>query len=82
MCPPANGYGAATGKIDSSEAVGNVVKDTIGGAVGGLAAVTAGGVGHMLLGRFGTVGTIASVALGAVGGVAGGQLAAKLTENF
>lgn len=78
----ANGYGVATGKVDSSEAVSNVVKDTIGGAVGGLAGVTAGGLGYMLLGRFGTIGTIASVALGAIGGVAGGQLASKMTEGF
>ena len=78
----ANGVGVATGKIDSSEAVGNVVKDTIGGAVGGLVGVTAAGVGHIFLGRFGTIGTIAAVALGAVGGVAGGKLAGKLTENF
>lgn len=77
-----NGYGVAKGTVESSEAMSNVIKDTIGGAVGGLVGVTAGGVGFMLLGRFGTIGTIASVALGAVGGVAGGQLAAKLTEGF
>lgn len=78
----ANGYGVATGKIETSEAVSNVVKDSIGGAVGGLAAVTAGGLGHMLLGRFGVVGTIASVGLGAAAGVAGGQLAKKFTDGF
>jgi hypothetical protein len=78
----ANGYGVATGKIDSSAAVSNVIKDSIGGAVGGLAAVTAGGFGHMLLGRFGVVGTIASVGLGAAAGVAGGQLAKKFTDGF
>lgn len=78
----ANGYSLATGKIDGSTAVSNVVKDSIGGAVGGLAAVTAGGVGHMLLGRFGVVGTIASVGLGAVAGVAGGRLANTFTEGF
>lgn len=78
----ANGYGVASGQISSDQAMSNVVKDSIGGAVGGLAAVTAGGVGHMLLGRLGTFGTIASVALGAVGGVAGGQLANKMTEGF
>lgn len=77
-----NGVGVATGKIDSSAAVGNVIKDTIGGAVGGLTGVTAAGVGQIFLGRFGTIGTIASVALGAVGGVAGGQLAKKITDNF
>ena len=77
-----NGVGVATGSVTTDQAVSNVVKDSIGGAVGGLAAVTAGGVGHMLLGRFGTIGTVASVALGAVGGVAGGQLAAKMTEGF
>lgn len=78
----ANGIGVATGKVDSSEAVSNVIKDTIGGAVGGLTGVAAGGLGYMLLGRFGTIGTIASVALGAVGGVAGGQLANKMTSGF
>ena len=77
-----NGVGVATGKVESSEAVSNVIKDSIGGAVGGLTAVAAGGVGFMLLGRFGTIGTVASVALGAVGGVAGGQLASKMTEGF
>ena len=77
-----NGVGVATGKVESSEAVSNVIKDSIGGAVGGFTGVAAGGLGYMLLGRFGTIGTIASVALGAVGGVAGGQLASKLTEGF
>jgi len=78
----ANGYSVASGKIDGSTAIGNVVKDSIGGAVGGLAAVTAGGFGHMLLGRFGVVGTIASVGLGAAAGVAGGRLASSFTEGF
>lgn len=68
-----NGMGVAMGKVDSSEAVGNVVGDTITAAVGGLGAVTAGGVGNLLLSKVGMSGiplTIATVTLGAVGGVA------------
>lgn len=70
-----NGVGVATGKIDSSDAVGNVVSDTITSAVGGLGAVTLAGTGHILLSKFGMGGTtltIATVALGAIGGVAAG----------
>jgi hypothetical protein len=69
----ANGVGVATGKVESSEAVSNVIGDTIGSAVGGLGAVTLGGIGHMALSKFGVAGmglTIATTALGAVGGVA------------
>lgn len=80
-----NGVGVATGKVESSEAVSNVVKDTIGGAVGGLTAVTAGGLGSIALGAFkigGLPATVITVGLGAVGGVLGGQLAKKLTDNF
>lgn len=68
-----NGVGVAMGKVDSSEAVSNVVGDTITSAVGGLGAVTAGGLGNMLLSKVGVGGiplTIATVTLGAVGGVA------------
>jgi hypothetical protein len=78
----ANGVGAATGKVDSSQAVTNVVKDTIGGALGGLTGVAAGGVGAMIFRGGGVMGTVISVGLGAVGGVLGGQVAKKLTENF
>ncbi|MEZ0368486.1 MAG: hypothetical protein ACAI44_05285 [Candidatus Sericytochromatia bacterium] len=81
----ANGVGAATGKVDSSQAVTNVVKDTIGGAVGGLTAVTAGGLGSLALGAMhigGLPATVITIGLGAVGGVLGGQLAKKLTDNF
>lgn len=81
----ANGVGAATGKIDSSQAMTNVMKDTIGGAVGGLTAVTAGGIGNIAMGAMhigGLPATIITVGLGAVGGVLGGQLAKKVTDNF
>lgn len=67
-----NGLGVATGKVDSSEAVSNVVSDTITSAVGGLGAVTAAGLGNMLLSKVGVAGiplTVATVALGAAGGV-------------
>ncbi|PIQ26489.1 hypothetical protein COW64_11180, partial [bacterium (Candidatus Blackallbacteria) CG18_big_fil_WC_8_21_14_2_50_49_26] len=60
-------------------------KDTIGGAVGGLGAVTIGGLGNLALGSLGLAGmplTIATVALGAVGGVLGGQLAKPMTDSF
>lgn len=69
-----NGIGVATGQISSSRAMDNVIGDTIGGAVGGLGAVTAAGLGSMLLGKMGVAGlplTIATVALGAVGGMGG-----------
>lgn len=72
-----NGVGVATGKQDGSTAVSNVLSDTIGGAVGGLGAVTLGGLGNLALGAFGIAGlplTIATVGLGAVGGVLAGKL--------
>jgi len=76
-----NGVGVATGKVDSSAAVSNVVKDTIGGAVGGLTGVTAAGFASMIpVG--GAFGTILTVGAGAVGGVLGGRLASKLTDGF
>ena len=81
----ANGVGVATGKVESSQAVSNVVKDTIGGAVGGLTAVTAGGLGSIALGAFkigGLPATVITVGLGAIGGVLGGRMASKLTESF
>ena len=80
-----NGVGVATGKVESGVAVNNVVKDTIGGAVGGLTAVTAGGLGSIAMGALkigGLPATVITVGLGAVGGVLGGQLAKKLTDNF
>lgn len=75
----ANGIGVATGKIEKSEAVGNVISDTLTGSIGGLGAVAVGGIGHKLLGSFmqGTPLMIATVALGAVGGT----LAAQFTKN-
>lgn len=76
-----NGVGVATGKVESSEAVSNVVKDTIGGAVGGLTGVTAAGLAG-LIPVPGMLGTVLTVGVGAVGGVLGGHLASKLTENF
>lgn len=81
----ANGVGAATGKVDSSTAMKNVAKDTIGGAVGGLTAVTVGGIGSIALGAMkigGLPATIITVGLGAVGGVLGGQLSKKLTDKI
>lgn len=69
-----NGIGVATGQISSGRAMDNVIGDTIGGAVGGLGAVTAAGLGSMLLSKMGVGGlplTIATVALGAVGGMGG-----------
>ncbi len=77
----ANGVGVATGKIDSSEAVSNVGKDAIGGAVGGLTGVTAAGLASFIPVK-GVMGTILTVGAGAVGGVIGGRLASKLTEGF
>ncbi|MBF2052620.1 MAG: hypothetical protein IGS03_04045 [Candidatus Sericytochromatia bacterium] len=80
-----NGVGVATGKVDSGQAVSNVVKDTIGGAVGGLTAAGAAGVGHLAMnavGMTGTIGTVVTVGLGVVGGVVGGQLAKKMTDGF
>jgi len=80
-----NGVGVATGKVDSSQAVSNVVKDTIGGAVGGLTAVGAGGLGHLAMSAVGFTGlpaTIVTVGLGAIGGVVGGKLAKNMTDGF
>jgi hypothetical protein len=77
----ANGVGVATGKVDSSQAVTNVVKDGIGGAVGGLTGVTAAGLASFIPVK-GVMGTILTVGAGAVGGVIGGRLASKLTEGF
>ena len=77
----ANGVGVATGKVERSEAVSNVVKDGIGGAVGGLTGVTAAGLASFIPVK-GVMGTILTVGAGAVGGVIGGRLASKLTEGF
>ena len=77
----ANGVGVATGKVESSEAISNVGKDAIGGAVGGLTGVTAAGLASFIPVK-GVMGTILTVGAGAVGGVVGGQLANKLTEGF
>lgn len=78
-----NGVGVAMGKVDSSEAVSNVIGDTITSAVGGLGAVTAGGVGNLLLSKVGVAGmplTVATVALGAVGGVAAAYMKDALLD--
>ncbi len=76
-----NGVGVATGQVNGSDAVGNVVKDTIGGAVGGLTGVTLGGFASMIpVG--GVFGTVLTVGFGAIGGVLGSQLAQSMTEGF
>lgn len=76
-----NGVGVATGQVNGSDAVGNVVKDTIGGAVGGLTGVTLGGFASMIpVG--GVFGTVLTVGFGAVGGVLGSQLAQSMTEGI
>ena len=77
----ANGVGVATGKVESSKAVSNVVGDTITAAVGGLGAVTLGGLGNLALGSMGVAGlplTIITVGLGAAGGVGASFLKDKL----
>lgn len=76
-----NGVSVVSGKTDGKTAMNNVVGDTLTGALGGLTAVTLGGVGHIALGAFGVAGlplTIATVALGAAGGVLGGRMADSL----
>ncbi|MEZ0367888.1 MAG: hypothetical protein ACAI44_02245 [Candidatus Sericytochromatia bacterium] len=80
----ANGVGVATGKIDSSKAVTNVVGDTITGAVGGLGAVTLGGLGGLAMAKMGMTGlpiTIATVAIGALGGVAASAIKDKIMNK-
>ena len=80
----ANGVGVATGKVDSSQAVSNVVGDTITSAVGGLGAVTLAGLGNMALGSMGVAGlplTIVTVGLGAAGGVGASFLKDKIMGN-
>lgn len=78
-----NGIGVATGAVDGSQAVSNVIGDTVTSAVGGLGAVALGGAGHMLLSKFGVGGmtmTIATTALGAVGGAAAGFIKESIME--
>ncbi len=78
-----NGIGVATGAVDGSQAVSNVIGDTVTSAVGGLGAVALGGAGHMLLSKFGVGGmamTITTTALGAVGGVAAGFIKQSIME--
>lgn len=80
----ANGVGVATGKVDSSQAVSNVVGDTITSAVGGLGAVTLGGLGNLALSSMGVGGlplTIITVGLGAAGGVGASFLKDKLMNK-
>ena len=76
-----NGVGVATGKVDSSEAVSNVIKDSIGGLAAGALGTTAGGLASFIPVK-GVVGTVLVTAAGAAGGVAGGMLANKLTEGM
>lgn len=80
----ANGVGVATGKVESSQAVSNVIGDTITSAVGGLGAVTLGGLGNLALSSMGVAGlplTIVTVGLGAAGGVGAAFLKDKLMGN-
>ncbi|MBT9548912.1 MAG: hypothetical protein IV090_26205 [Candidatus Sericytochromatia bacterium] len=80
----ANGVGVATGKVESGQAVSNVVGDTITSAVGGLGAVTLAGLGNMALGSMGVAGlplTIITVGLGAAGGVGASFLKDKIMNN-
>lgn len=72
-----NGISAVSGRIEATEAVRNVVGDTITSAVGGFGAVTVAGVGNIALSKLGMGGTglmIATVALGAVGGAAAAHM--------
>lgn len=76
-----NGVSVVRGKLDGQAAVQNVVTDSIGGAVGGLGAVSAAGAGSLMLRSFGIAGlplTIGTIAFGALGGVAAGKVAQKL----
>ncbi|MBT9548569.1 MAG: hypothetical protein IV090_24460 [Candidatus Sericytochromatia bacterium] len=80
----ANGVGVATGKVESGQAVSNVVGDTITSAVGGLGAVTLGGLGNLALGSMGVAGlplTIITVGLGAAGGVGASFLKDKIMNK-
>ena len=80
----ANGLGVVKDKIDSPEAVKNVISDTLTGAVGGLSAVTLGGAGHLALSAMGLGGiplTVATVTLGAAGGTLAGHLAHKARKQ-
>lgn len=80
----ANGIGVATGKVESSQAVSNVIGDTITSAVGGLGAVTLGGLGNLALSSMGVAGlplTIVTVGLGAAGGVGAAFLKDKIMGN-
>lgn len=79
-----NGISAVSGRIEPTEAVRNVVGDTITGAVGGFGAVTFAGLGHLVLGKFGLAGTgltIATVAIGAVCGVAAAHMKNAVTST-
>lgn len=81
----ANGVGVYTGKVTQQEAVKNVVGDTISGAVGGLSAVTLGGLGGLAMVKMGFQGlpiTIATVAIGAASGVGASFLKDKIQEKF
>jgi hypothetical protein len=80
----ANGVGVATGKVESSQAVSNVIGDTITSAVGGLGAVTIGGLGNLALSSMGVAGlplTIVTVGLGAAGGVGASFIKDKIMSN-
>lgn len=80
-----NGVQAATGRIETSEAVHNVISDTVASAVGGFGAATLGGLGYLALGKLGLAGTgltIATVALGAIGGAAAAEVRNKLDGPY
>lgn len=81
----ANGVGMAKGTVDTNKAVRNVVGDTISGAVGGLTAVTAGGLTGLGLVKMGVTGlpiTIATVAVGAAAGVGASFLKDKIMSKM
>lgn len=79
-----NGISVARGQTDGQTALSNVVSDGVSGAIGGFGAVSAAGMGTLLLRSFGMAGlplTIGTVALGAVGGIFTGRLGQKLQNN-
>jgi hypothetical protein len=76
-----NGYRAATGKIETGEAMTNIAKDTIRGTLAGAGGVTVGGLaGFIPVG--GAMGTVIMVGAGAVGGVLGARLSEHITNKF
>lgn len=74
-----NGYQAATGKIQTSEAAGNIAADAVTSAVGGIGAVAIGGTVTWGLGRFLTGMPLTIIGIGA--GIAGSVLATHLFKK-